>query len=227
MKLGEILDLLVSSELANLAYVENNQIVESKIPNIVNAINLGLIKLYTRFKLRKDYLFLNVSSTIDTYELITSKTVSGNNVGAYILDTDNPYTGNLLEVLTVVSSDGVGYNLDGSDGLCLLKTNTLKFTSTPTTAIYTVEYLALPDKVVYVNSTDIEVNLPDAYISALLYFIASRFMSPVGISFDANRSSMDVNYIQRYEAECQQLESKGIDIDLSLDNSLFYQRGFI
>ncbi len=129
MKLGEILDLLVSSELANLAYVENNQIVESKIPNIVNAINLGLIKLYTRFKLRKDYLFLNVSSTIDTYELITSKTVSGNNVGAYILDTDKPYTGNLLEVLTVVSSDGVGYNLDGSDGLCLLKTNTLIKTS--------------------------------------------------------------------------------------------------
>ena len=30
MKLGEILDLLVSSEIANLAYVENNQIVNPK-----------------------------------------------------------------------------------------------------------------------------------------------------------------------------------------------------
>ena len=58
-------------------------------------------------------------------------------------------------------------------------------------------------------------------------FIASRFASPVGISFDANRNNMDMNYLQQYEVECQRLESLGLDVGNDLDTDLFSERGFI
>ena len=70
MKLSEILDSLASSELANLNFVDNGDIVQAKIPKIVNAINLGLVKLYTRFKLKRYYYSSNYPS-ITAYELTT------------------------------------------------------------------------------------------------------------------------------------------------------------
>ena len=110
----------------------------------------------------------------------------------------------------------------------LLKTNLFKFKTAPEEVdTFTIEYSALPTKLVYVNDTDIDVELTDMYLPALLMFIGSRFASPVGISFDANRSSMDINYLQQYEAECQRLEMLGLDVGTDLDTDLFSERGFI
>lgn len=225
MKLSEILDSLASSELANLNFVEDGDIVEAKIPKVVSAINLGLIKLYTRFKLKKGILLLNITESITQYELSTPNVVSSSNPNGYITTED--YTGDLIEILTITSSDGSNIPYDGSGSLVLLKPNLIKFRSTPTTTTYAIEYSALPTKTVYVNSTDVNVDLPETYLHALLMFIASRFASPVGISFDANRNSMDMNYLQQYEVECQRLESLGLDVGNDLDTDLFSERGFI
>lgn len=227
MKLGEILDSLVSSELANLGFVQEGEIVQDKIPKIVNAINLGLVKLYTRFKLKRGYLLLEVSSALNVYELTHSNAVSSGNLTGYILDTDAPYLGDLLEIIEIVSPSGDSIRFDGSQGLTLLKPNTIKFIGTPTEGLYAIEYAALPNKLIYSNAVDIEVELPDVYLSALLYFIGSRFYSSVGVSMDSNRNSMDISYSQRYEAECQFLEMKGVDVGTNTDTDFFNVRGFI
>ena len=225
MKLDDILDLLVSSELGNLNCVSDGEIVQDKIPRIVGAINLGLVKLYTRFKLKKGILILNISETNSVYELTTPNVVSVGNPNGYIITED--YTGDLIEILTITSSDGSNITYDGSGNLVLLKPNLIKFRSTPTSSTYAIEYSALPTKVVYTNSVDIDVELPDVYLDALLKFVASRFASPVGISFDANRNNMDMNYLQQYEAECQRLESLGLDVGNEMSINLFSDRGFV
>ena len=84
MKLGEILDSLASSELANLNFVENGDIVQAKIPKIVNAINLGLVKLYTRFKLKKGIITVAITPSITAYELSTLNVLSNDNPTGYI-----------------------------------------------------------------------------------------------------------------------------------------------
>ena len=225
MKLGEILDSLASSELANLNFVDNGDIVEAKIPKIVNAINLGLVKLYTRFKLKKGIITVRTSASILEYALTVSNVMTIDNPYGYI-ETPN-YSGNLIEILKITSSDGVDISFDGSGSLVLLKPDLLKFLTAPNVSYYAIEYSALPAKVVYTDSTDIEVELPDVYLHALMLFVASRFASPVGISFDANRNSMDMNYLQQYEAECQRLESLGLDVGNELTLNLFSERGFV
>ena len=225
MKLSEILDSLASSELANLNFVENGDIVEAKIPKIVNAINLGLVKLYTRFKLKKGFVIFRTSANTLEYALTVSNVMTIDNPYGYI-ETPS-YSGNLIEILKITSSDGTEVSFDGSSCLVLLKADLIKFLTAPEVAYYTVEYSALPAKVVYTNSTNIEVELPDVYLHALMLFVASRFASPVGISFDANRNSMDINYLQQYEAECQRLESLGLDVGNELTLNLFSERGFV
>ena len=125
MKLSEILDSLASSELANLNFVENGDIVEAKIPKIVNAINLGLVKLYTRFKLKKGIITVAITSSITAYELTAPNVLSNDNPTGYI--TTPTYTGDLIEILTVTSSDGTEISFDGSGSLVLLKPNLMKF----------------------------------------------------------------------------------------------------
>ena len=226
MLLTEILDSLAGSELANLNCVSNGAVIEAKIPAIVTAINIGLVKLYTRFQLKKRLLSLTVTSDRLVYELDSSNAVSVN-VGGYIQDVDDPFTDDLIQILTMTTTAGDNIRFDGFNGVVLLNPKTFRFAKAPENDTYVIEYVARPAKVVYVDDTSIKVNLPDAYLPPLLAYIASRFYSPVGIALDSNRSSLDVSYLQRYETECQLLENKGINTGNYLESDNFTQHGFI
>jgi len=226
MLLTEILDSLAGSELANLNCVVDGAVLTAKIPAIVTAINIGLVKLYTRFQLKRRLLTLKVTSTQLVYSLVSANAVSVN-VGGYILDVDDPFTNDIIQLLTMTSTAGNNIRFDGFNGVMLLSPKTFRFAEAPEDDTYVIEYVARPAKVVYVNDTDIEVDLPDAYLPPLLAYIASRFYSPVGIALDSNRSSLDVSYLQRYETECQLLENKGINTGSYLESDNFTQHGFI
>lgn len=226
MLLTEILDSLAGSELANLNCVSNGAVIEAKIPAIVTAINIGLVKLHTRFQLKKRLLSLTVTSGRLVYELDSSNAVSVN-VGGYIQDVDDPFTDDLIQILTMTSTAGDTIRFDGFNGVMLLNPKTFRFAEAPNNNTYVIEYVARPAKVIYINNTNIEVDLPDAYLPPLLAYIASRFYSPVGIALDSNRSSLDVSYLQRYETECQLLENKGINTGNYLESDNFTQHGFI
>lgn len=226
MLLTEILDSLAGSELANLNCVVDGAVLTAKIPAIVTAINLGLVKLYTRFQLKRRLLTLKVTSTQLVYSLVSANAVSVN-VGGYILDVDDPFTNDIIQLLTMTSTAGDNIRFDGFNDVTLLNPKTFRFASAPEDDTYVIEYVARPAKVVYTNNTDIEVDLPDAYLPPLLAYVASRFYSPVGIALDTNRSSLDVSYLQRYETECQLLENKGINTGNYLESDNFTQHGFI
>ena len=55
-----------------------------------------------------------------------------------------------------------------------------------------------------------EIELPDQYLEALCYYVASRLYNPVGMTPGAMHDGN--NFFQKYELACQQLEMQGQNI---------------
>ena len=101
--------------------------------------------------------------------------------------------------------------------------------------VYTVTYSALPELIDVtqfvgediVDPETVMIDLPLAYMNALIFFVASVFHAPTVSTLDDLRTRQDINYHHKFEAECLLLESKGVDIDEDVPTNLFHQRGFI
>lgn len=232
MKLSDIFFALASGEISNLSCVLDGEINPNKYQQVITAINRALVNLGTRFTLNKGYLVLQTSTGKDTYVLSPKYAVSINPNG-YILDTDTPFTKPFLEMLHITdTSTESRVELDGSGLVTKLAVDTLRFNQDPANKTYLVHYTALPDLIdtdlnTPVDLDAIEVDLPLAYLNALIYFVAATFYAPTLSGMDGVRGNMDVNYRQMYEAECRLLETRGIDIDEAEPTNLFAQRGFI
>lgn len=57
---------------------------------------------------------------------------------------------------------------------------------------------------------EIEVDLPEPYLPALLFWVGSRFHNPIGMS---NEFHMGNSYFAKYENECQRLEAENLQVD--------------
>lgn len=232
MKLSDIFFALASGEISNLSCVLDGEINPNKYQQVIAAINRALVNLGTRFTLNKGYLVLQTRSGMSTYVLSPQYAVSVNPTG-YILDTDTPFTKPFLEMLHITDTATESrVDLGGSGLVTRLAVDTLRFNQDPGNKTYLVHYTALPvlidlDLNTPIDLDAIEVNLPLAYLNALIYFVAATFYAPTLSGMDGVRANMDVNYRQMYEAECRLLETKGIDIDESEPTNLFAQRGFI
>lgn len=233
MKLADIFDSLASGELNTLSCVENGVVNPEHYARVIRGINRGLVKITTRLTLYKDFVILETNPDLSTYVIDDTHTLSSGNPDPYILDTvTNPYQNNLIEILSLVSSENRRINLDGSDGVVRTALNRLQFKGVVPEGTFVVEYSALPqlvslDDLDNLNPSMVEVQLPLVCLNALVYFVASLFYSPTLSGMDGVRASLDVNYIQKYEAECLLLETRGIDIDEALPTNLFSQRGFV
>lgn len=232
MKLSDIFFALASGEISNLSCVLDGEINPSKYQQVITAINRALVNLGTRFTLNKGYLVLQTSSGKSTYVLSPKYAVSVNPNG-YILDTDTPFTEPFLEILHITdTATKVKTELDGSGLVTRLAVNTLHFHQDPGDKTYLVHYTTLPALIEIglsnpIDPDAIEVDLPLAYLNALIYFVASTFYAPTLSGMDGVRGNVDMNYRQMYEAECKLLETRGIDIDEAEPTNLFAQRGFI
>lgn len=74
------------------------------------------------------------------------------------------------------------------------------------------------------DANRVEIDLPDAYLQALLYYIASRVYNP--LSIDQQISGGNV-YYGKYEAECQRLLLENVQIDQSSTHDRICSRGWV
>lgn len=232
MKLSDVFDSLAGSELNTLSCVKGGVVPVENYKRIALVVNRGIIKLATRFTLKKSYLTLQTKINQSVYVLDSEHTVSSGNANAYIIDSvDDPFnTEDLLEILSITDLKDKEIPLDGSGDVMRTAINTLRFKPGTKEDVYTLVYSALPARIDINDLEDpenITVDLPLAYLNALMYFIASTMHSPTLSGVDGVRASLDMNYHQKYETECQILEARGIDIDEDVATNLFSQRGFI
>lgn len=68
------------------------------------------------------------------------------------------------------------------------------------------------------------IDLPSTYLQALLYYIASRVMTPKGMQADFHQGN---SYYAKYEGECARLIAENMDIDEHSDNVHFERGGYV
>ena len=160
----------------------------------------------------------------------------------YIDDLDNPFRGdiNKIEQLNLESNFILPIN---DNNVISAKNNTQLELIIPkmivdqvdipsarfATEFITVSYRAKPVLITrgmqqYYEPCSIEIPLPDLYMQALLYFIASRVLTPIG-SVDEYKPGD--NYSAKYQQECQNLMSLGFDLTDSNTVTSLRTRGFV
>lgn len=76
---------------------------------------------------------------------------------------------------------------------------------------------------VFFEPSQVDLQLPDMYLEALVYFVASRVFNPVGMNQEFYSGD---NYANKYEMECQRLEALGLELTLDNTNWGIRNKGF-
>lgn len=248
MKLQEVFDQLTYGELSQLSIGGNEMgvISPANYNRLVPHVNLGLTQLYKRFPLKEGRFKLELQSNRTVYPLTSKYAVSSRSsqeLVRYIKDSlSAPFKEDIHKIEKVVASTGYEYSLnDESDEYGMF---------TPSATVLRVsldvadQVMDLPDElktrmveIVYranhpliiADGADLEpdlinLELPYSHLEPLLLFIASRVHTPTGMT---NETNMGNTYFAKYEAACQLLEVKGLQVDQGSQNSRLYRNGWV
>lgn len=247
MKLLEVFDQLKHGELSQISIGE---IKEDDYPKLLSHVNLGLAALYKRFAIKEGRIGLLLQPSQYTY-LLTSKYALNNSRSRitelsqrYVRDTGaEPFKDDILKIEEVWSVYGHEFSLnDRSDPLSMRtpKSNTLlvpelivaqsrdlpeQLRTSELELVYRASHpkISVDDASFDVETTELE--LPDSHLEALLYFIAARIFSPIGMG-QAEGASSNV-YLAKYEAACQQLEMQNLRVDQDGQNTRLERGGWV
>lgn len=248
MKLQEVFDQLTHGELSQLSIGGNEMgvISPANYNRLVPHVNLGLTQLYKRFPLKEGRLTLELQSNRTVYPIHSKYAVSSRSSREpvrYIKDSlAAPFKDDIHKIEKVVASTGYEFSLnDESDEYGIF---------TPSATVLRVsldvadQVMDLPDElktelveVVYranhpliiADGADLEpdlidLELPYTHLEPLLLFIASRVHTPTGMTNEANLGN---TYAAKYEAACQLLEFKGLQVDQGSQNSRLQRNGWV
>lgn len=248
MKLSEIFRQLSYGELSqlNIGGSGSGVIADADYDRLVGCINLGLTALHTRFPLKRKQLTLQVVPGQEVYYLKPEFTVSSDTSDEpvrYILDSvDDPFLEDVLKVEALFTA--VGYELvlnsrgnaysafTPAHGVITLPSvihsptgDTESQYLTDTVVVdYRANHEYLPAGVGMYLADNVEVDLPYQYLQALLYFVASRLHSPMGM---VNEMHMGNSFATRYELACQELERYNVGVDQMGNMNKFSNRGWV
>ena len=248
MRLQEIFDALSSGELSQISIGGGSmgEISEENYPKLLTHVNLGLTALYKRFDLKIGHMTVVPIQDREDY-LLDSKFVIGNTKSReafrYIeQDIYDPFKDDLLKVLKVSTVGGVDLPLNQEGNPYSVKTLTTTRLFIPKVLVnqgpelpeelrspkFKIEFRANHPRLIvplgYFDPKRVTVQLPHAYMEALLMFIASRVHAPIGMSGETQVGNV---WFSRYEAECTRLEHEGLDIDLLGDNDRLQRGGWV
>lgn len=248
MKLSEVFDQLTTSELSQLYLggAEGGEITEAQYGKVVNHINLGLLALYKRFFLKEGRIDMSMVPGRSIYPIHSKYAVNG--VGSrepvrYLLDSvTDKFTDDILKIESVLTD--AGFEIPLNDVLNPLSVTTTGPTTLRLPAALVAQGQDLPDElktskltVVYrakhpfINANapvffpeQIELELPESHLEALLLFVASRATTPGGM---VNEFHAGNNYASKFEMECQQLEKSNFQIDHGNSNNRLLRNGWV
>lgn len=212
MNLGEVFYSLGSCELSLSREGSNNDgsIKPAFYGSILTLVNLGLTSIYKEFKLKVVRKQIEMGLPISSYNINGDKDV--------------------LEILEVFDAEGVTIPMRK------VSSHDLILESGVTGSHFVVEYKALHPKVVLpvgipVEDVDlalIELELPEAYLDLLVYYVAYKLSTAKDLQGILAKTPFHVgnNYQQRYETELLKLRNQGYDVDSEIQDNRFAAKGF-
>lgn len=248
MKLLDVLTQLSVGELSQISIGggEAGVIRPADYAKIVPSINLGLTALFSRFPIKEGRL--NVTLVPGKQLYVLDPKYAASNTGSselvkYITDTvDEPFTGNLLKIEQVLTPDDYEFILNDRDDIYSITTpshNSFRLPSivvaggpdlpeelkiTELDVVFRENHYKIGGADGDFDPEEDEVYLPDAYLEALLLFVASRVHNPIGMTNEFNAGN---NYAAKYERACQLLESKDLYIDQGSQGFRLFRNGWV
>lgn len=245
MKLGSIFQQLTHGEFFELSLGAGQGVIgPDQYDRMTNMVNLGLATLYKRFKIKEGRVWLQLEEGKYEYLIHSDFAMSTKvNMPKYIIDSKgNPFTNDINKIEAVENQEGFELPLNNPNEphtIQSLKQNLLEFP-----VMFVDKQKELPEKMrgtllkvvyraghgaaiccpSYYDPDMVEVPLPDMYLEALLYFVASRVYNPIGFNQDFHNGN---NYAAKFEAECQRLELLGLQLTSTIENGRFVKNGWV
>ncbi|HDU7846651.1 hypothetical protein [Acinetobacter baumannii] len=241
MKLSDVFDQLAYGELSSLSLAVDGEVEPREVNKIITHVNLGLTELHKRFVLKRKTLTLQTLADKSRYVLLAKYGESAGGSDPYILDADDPFKDDIIEVLRLNDEKGnevllgkthLNGNRRNTIEVVQPAYNILRFVSdveagTKFTVEYQANHATIP-KVVDFESFDaskVDIDLPMTYLEALLFFIASRVITPISNNLGSPQEG--TSYSALFEKECQDLAVQGLDVDQAAINDRFSYNGFV
>jgi len=232
MNLNDVFTQLTYGELSKVfigGLDERTGILEIDREQIISHVQLGLTDLYRRFRLLQGQMTLTLQPDTTDYmitkDFIASNTDSTEAVKYLTDDPIFPYEDNLLKIVEVKDDLLNPIRLNWANDSCSVFSRSEKHLYVPE-VITTLDYrdpVITELKLIYLANHPkidcslgtyspelVELYLPDAYMTALLYYITSRYMNPIGM---ANEFHAGNSYYAKYEGECARLEQQNLQYD--------------
>jgi hypothetical protein len=241
MKLSEIFHDMTYGDLSNvflggfLPEEPESEPDPAKYAQLLSAINLGLNVLYAEFFLRAEEIYIELNAEQATYKLHSdyaqSNTASSIPLAdRYIADTaDTPFEDNIISIEEVYDEDGVKLPLnDSSEDLSVFtpRYNVIQVPYPEDGMTIAVQFRAKHPRIAYTGSDfdpeAVEVELPNSLLEALLYYVASRVMRPLG----GERAAEAGQYYQLFQASIAMVKREGLETQPEVLASKFEDRGW-
>lgn len=217
MRIAELFRLLSYGELSNLDLSNEGAgtIKPERQPQLINYINDGLLKLYSRFLISQKDLIIELQSGIITYPL---KLEYAESVGSDVLFPfikDRPgreFTGDVIKILEVHSSCGSELPLNdkgNSHSLFTPQPDVLQVPYPKAGIALGVQYQARHPKLLDTGKRMLsqEIELPFFLESALQNYVAHKVYSHMN---GAENTAKSQEFELHYERICTEIEQKDL-----------------
>lgn len=238
MTLSDIFDQLAYGELRQTfpdlaSLVSGEGIPEERKKNLFLSIKLGLTELHKRFNLLEKRLTIARVNGRQTYVMDRRYAVSnttGTEPDKYITDTAEPFKNDLMRIERILDADGCELTVNeigNEDSAFITSFNTLvlpdAFKDTTFTVVYRADHPNIEWYIAEKAPQLVTVNLPSSHLEALLYYVASRIMNPVGMINEFHEGS---SYAAKFEQSCARLvDHASVPAQMAV-NTRLYDKGW-
>lgn len=234
MFLNEVHEQLAAAEFSkmHMGGDGSGELNPDDIPKFNRIIQAGISDLYTKFSIKEGELLLRTKIGKNRYELTPNNSFTSGDPFAFIIDSiDNPFLGDILQLVSVTAEDGhevklhedvqIRKTLLGTPQLVGLASlthghiavttptyNTLQFKEGHNGGDLLVRYKAKAKPLDFSLAPDnVFIELPDHYLQALVYYVAHRMFNPMG-SETIGRGMFHEgnNYAAKYKEACDSLK---------------------
>lgn len=235
MNLQECLDVLARGKLSNLSLVSKGKVLEEAVPEVVDAINEGLRRIYTNLTIKENNVILELTESRTDYEITSEHSLRNWNPDDpfssykyYIRDTDvTPFQDDILVILEVWDDLGRKRPINDPDsplGVYIDQPNNLSVNFTREGRVLNVIYRAKHlDLVPTELSTRIQLpeNLYGALFSYVAYLLMGRMNTQEAVANSAR-------YFNEYQSIINEITMNStLNPDKLVSDSKFYIRGWV
>lgn len=233
ISVAELFTKLSFGPLSNLSMggEGSGQIAEGSQGKIINYINDGLIKLYTRFILREKEVIIRCIGGRTHYQLYKrfaeSRTNTDSTDPIFIMDELDPFQQDVIKILDVYSPEGFKHPLNDEENTFSLFTpyvNVLQVPRPHEGHMLSVMYQARHRKLEY-GVTSALIYLPEVLHEALVSYIAAQVFSHMN---GPENTVKGAEHLGKFESSCSEIEDKDlVSTATSTTNSVFNKRGWV